>query len=466
MGPGPHVAIGDSRHPLTIWSLLCGRTAAGRKGTAEAVARRVLTEAEPFFMKDNIMSGLSSAEGLIAALADDDEEGPADPDADKRRLVLEPEFGVVLARARREGNAISQVLREAWDGRDLRVATKTPLIATAPHLAVNGHISPEEFRARVSQRDVAGGSYNRFLLLYVERSKRLPDGGGAAQDVVREMADDLRTRLARARRVGEIRRAVSAADYWRHLYNELVDLEDDPVVSDWVARCIPQVMRLAALYAALDGTAEIQEHHLRAAAALVRYAMDSVRYVVQGGEAQPRSDVAYVSKLSKQAGPDGINRSALTKAFGSRGDAAALDATLTDVMALPGFESKEVKTGGRPSRCYRYQEPGLKPGHFFLLLAPTARTWTWPFRTARRDRGAAPSGGARARAQWVGMPTTTPFTTPGDPRRPTQGSGTARRPPGRPSGSGARLDSSRNATSAGRPSSASGTCSGWSGATG
>src|SRR4051794_17976336 len=49
VGNGPRLQIGDSRHSLAVWTLLCGRTAAGRKGTAEAVARRVLTEAEPGF---------------------------------------------------------------------------------------------------------------------------------------------------------------------------------------------------------------------------------------------------------------------------------------------------------------------------------------------------------------------------------------------------------------------------------
>lgn len=372
VGPGPHVAIGDSRHPLTIWSLLCGRTAAGRKGTAEAVARRVLTQAEPFFMRGNIMSGLSSAEGLIAALADDDaDEGAPDPEADKRRLVLEPEFGVVLARARREGNALSQVLREAWDGRDLRVQTKIPLIATAPHLAVNGHISPEEFRARVSQRDVAGGSYNRFLLLYVERSKRLPEGGGAAADDVRQIGGDLQRRLGHARRIAGVQRAAAAGPYWHHLYNELVDLEDDPVLSDWVARCVPYVMRLAALYAVLDGTADVHEHHLRAASALVRYAMDSVRYVVLGGEMQPRSDAGYIARLIMQAGVEGITRSALTKAFGSRGDAIGLDAALSEVLVMPGFTIREVKTGGRPSRSYSYMEVGHTPAQLLSSSPPS-----------------------------------------------------------------------------------------------
>lgn len=364
VGPGPHVAIGDSRHPLTIWSLLCGKTAAGRKGTAEAVARRVLAEAEAYFMNENVLSGLSSAEGLIAALADPEEDEDAaelgvdiDMQADKRRLVIEPEFGVVLARARREGNAIAQVLREAWDGRDLRVQTKIPLVATAPHLAVTGHISPEEFRARVSQRDVAGGSYNRFLLLHVERSKRLPEGGGAEATDVVDMGRDLRRRLRHAQSISDVRRAPSTRAYWHHLYNELVDLEDDPVVSDWVARGVPYVMRLAALYAVLDGSSQIQEGHLRAASALVRYAMDSVRYVLQAGDVQPRSNTAYVARLIEQAGAAGISRSALTKAFGSRGDAAALDVALEELLVRPGFAMRDVQTAGRPSRCYRYQAP-------------------------------------------------------------------------------------------------------------
>ena len=37
-GPGPHVRIGNLRHPLLIWPLLMGRTGAGRKGEATSIA--------------------------------------------------------------------------------------------------------------------------------------------------------------------------------------------------------------------------------------------------------------------------------------------------------------------------------------------------------------------------------------------------------------------------------------------
>ena len=34
LGPGPHVQIGDDRHPLLVWPLVIGRSAAGRKGAS------------------------------------------------------------------------------------------------------------------------------------------------------------------------------------------------------------------------------------------------------------------------------------------------------------------------------------------------------------------------------------------------------------------------------------------------
>lgn len=85
--------------------------------------------------------------------------------------------------------------------------------------------------------------------------------------------------------------------------------------------------------------------------------MDSVRYVLQAGDVQPRSNTAYVARLIEQAGAAGISRSALTKAFGSRGDAAALDVALEELLVRPGFAMRDVQTAGRPSRCYRYQAP-------------------------------------------------------------------------------------------------------------
>ena len=39
IGPGPHVQVGNTSHPLLIWPLLLGRTGSGRKGEATTTSR-------------------------------------------------------------------------------------------------------------------------------------------------------------------------------------------------------------------------------------------------------------------------------------------------------------------------------------------------------------------------------------------------------------------------------------------
>ena len=75
----------------------------------------------------------------------DGEEVVVDPGAtDKRLLVVEEEFSAVLRVAGRDGNTLSEVIRRAWDVRDLRVMTrKCPLRASGAHISILGHITME-----------------------------------------------------------------------------------------------------------------------------------------------------------------------------------------------------------------------------------------------------------------------------------------------------------------------------------
>jgi hypothetical protein len=58
------------------------------------------------------------------------------------------------------------------------------LKASASHVAVIGHITPQEFRLRLAEADLAGGTYNRYLPLFVERSKLLAIPAGTKPDVI------------------------------------------------------------------------------------------------------------------------------------------------------------------------------------------------------------------------------------------------------------------------------------------
>ena len=46
--------------------------------------------------------------------------------------------------------------------------------ASWSHVAIIGHITPREFRRRLAEADLAAGTYNRYLPLYVERTRLLP----------------------------------------------------------------------------------------------------------------------------------------------------------------------------------------------------------------------------------------------------------------------------------------------------
>src|SRR5271169_2337468 len=68
--------------------------------------------------------------------------------AEKRLMIVESEFAGALTVARRDGNILSRVLRDAWDRGDLATLTKSsPARATGAHLSLIGHITAEELRA-------------------------------------------------------------------------------------------------------------------------------------------------------------------------------------------------------------------------------------------------------------------------------------------------------------------------------
>ena len=170
IGQGSYIQVGNTRHPLLIWPLLFGRTGSGRKGDATETAGVFFRRAEPDSDKYTV-GGLSSGEGLIERLRDARDENDDGGTSDKRLLIVEPEFGSVMARSKREGSTLAAVQRQAWDGKALSVLNRQALKASASHVAIIGHITPQEFRIRLAESDMAGGTYNRYLPLYVDRSK-------------------------------------------------------------------------------------------------------------------------------------------------------------------------------------------------------------------------------------------------------------------------------------------------------
>ena len=96
-----------------------------------------------------------------------------------------------MARSRREGNTLAAMSRQAWEGRPLSVMNRKQLKASASHIAIIGHVAPREFRVRLADADLAGGTYNRYLPIYVERGKLLAVPEPVAEPVLSALASRL-----------------------------------------------------------------------------------------------------------------------------------------------------------------------------------------------------------------------------------------------------------------------------------
>jgi hypothetical protein len=351
IGPFPYVPIGNTRHPLLVWPILFGRTGSGRKGEAGETASVFLTRAAGDAGKVTV-SGLSSGEGLIERIRDPkDEDDPGGTD-DKRLLVVEPEFATVMSRAKREGSTLAAVLRQAWDGRALTVLNRTALAASASHVAIVGHVTPKEFKARLADSEMAGGTYNRFLPVYVERSKKLPIPDGIGEASLAALSSRLGAGIFAARQIGRVHLDQGATALWQNdLYDELTasDDEDEPW-TEFTRRAAPYCRRIAALHAVLDGRELVNAGDLAAAGALVRYSVASARYVL-GPRRDPRYD--RIVRAVDGAAARGLTRTQISALFSRHLDKKLLDELLAALLDTGEYENVPMPTGGRPKEVYR-----------------------------------------------------------------------------------------------------------------
>jgi len=124
-GRNVHYAVEATRHHLNEFVILVGPSGKGRKGSSWDHVDALLEQIDQDFTERCISSGLSSGGGLIWEVRDPEAgDGVAGVGRDKRRLVLESEFAQVLKVLAREGNTLSPVIRNAWDGKTLQTIAK------------------------------------------------------------------------------------------------------------------------------------------------------------------------------------------------------------------------------------------------------------------------------------------------------------------------------------------------------
>ncbi len=325
-------AEGKRHYPVEYGVLIGATGSGGRKGTATTRVQPVIEGVEAGF-HDRVLGGLSSGEGLVKGISPKDDESP---DAVRRFLVLLPEFANLLGVMKREGNTMSAILREAWDGGRLRVLTrKEPLDVDNVNLSVIAHITPGELLNGLSETDRVNGFANRFLLLCVKRSKSLPEGGADVDTA--QFTSRLSDAVAAARGRGLIQRSDEARKLWATEYTRLTAGREG-LKGALCSRAEAHVLRLSLLYALLDSASEINVHHLRAALAVWDYCERSVAHIFAGSSGDADGDKILTALAN---GP--LTISELHRVFGNHRETEWIEAKLAAMVRAGLIEQTTVE---------------------------------------------------------------------------------------------------------------------------
>jgi hypothetical protein len=354
IGRSPYYQVESDRHHTNLFGVLVGESAKARKGTSLGRVRSVVKAADETWNGDRIKSGLSSGEGLINEVRDPVEKWNAkekqsetvDPGVtDKRLAIIEPEFAGALSVAERHGNTLSPLIRRAWDGDKLQTLTKnSPLSATGAHISIIGHITEDELRARITRTDIANGFANRFLFTLIRRSKELPFGGDLTDSEILHLGEQLAKVVDVGRTVGRVTMTELARAKWAAVYSELSAAQPG-LLGAVTARAEAQTIRLALLYALLDGTDKIDLPHLKAALAVWEYCEASAAHIFGRALGDPIAD--EISRALQQS-PDGMTRTAIRDLFGRHRTGDRIGAALNLLLTGGRARMEMTATGGRP----------------------------------------------------------------------------------------------------------------------
>jgi hypothetical protein len=334
-GANAHYAVEASQHHSNEFIVLVGPSSKGRKGSSWDHVEALMRDVDASFVERCIASGMSSGEGLIAEVADND-----DATGEKRRLIVESEFAQVMKVLAREGNTLSPVIRNSWDGKTLQTMAKnSPLRASGAHVGIVGHITKQELLRHITATELANGFFNRFMVVAVQRSKTLPFGGrlgGEELDRVREQVR-LATRFASIAQ--EITFDGQARELWIAAYDELSRGEAG-LLGAATARAEAHTVRLALIYALLDCSHVIGLQHLEAALAFWTYSAASARWVFGDSIGDPTADEIWALARERH---DGITRTEVSNLFSRNKKAREIDRALQALIDAGRLERATMR---------------------------------------------------------------------------------------------------------------------------
>ena len=345
VGPGPHCMVDATRHGLNLFLVLVGDSSKARKGTSWSLIARLFAEVDQPWYANCVSTARLTASGLVYALRDQQ------PPTDRRLLALSEEFASVLQNLKRNNGHLSPLLRCAWDSGNLTTLDMHQhLQATGTHLSFIAHITQPELATHLHRTEALNGFANRCLWTCVQRSNCLPEGGSVSPSELSSLAGELRKALDWATASPQIlfRRDAMARELWQHRYPGLSQLLPG-LHGAATSRAEAQVLRISAIYAALDGTCVIGLPHLQAAFAVWEYCYASASLLFGLSTGDPVADRIREAIESSDAG---LSKNQIRRLFHGHVDGSRIDAALEKLVVLGALAIHSEPTGGRPSTVW------------------------------------------------------------------------------------------------------------------
>jgi hypothetical protein len=372
-GPNPHIMVGDDKHYARLFASVVGDTSKARKGTSAQPVVRLFSKLSSLSSlnssNENIIYApartspgpLSSGEGLIYAVRDpvkswDVKIGAykiADPGIDDKRLfVLDQELASALQCTKREGNTLSTILRGLWDSGNVDPLTKTSKICTTgSHLGIVTHITIAELTRLLPETELLSGFSNRFVWIVARRAKMVPMPTPMPDAKLERIAEKICTLVAQAQKLGRVELSLQAQEFWKGVYPELSKAHPG-LMGAVINRAEAQVIRLALIYALLDGNAVIEQKHLESALALWNYAEASARLIFGDREENPIAQ--KILELLKD-GPKSATE--IHRSFSNNIDKKKLDRAVNELKATSRLSvTKKPVPKGKPKTIFSLNE--------------------------------------------------------------------------------------------------------------
>jgi Bifunctional DNA primase/polymerase, N-terminal/Protein of unknown function (DUF3987) len=349
IGHRVYFMAGKERHYTSLYTCLVGETSDG-KNEAWSVVRELLRKVDPDWLDSNVLSGLSSGQGIVFLTRDnsgrEDEVGNSIDDGvqDKRLMFIEKEFSSVLKLMTLSGSVLSNMVRQAWDDGNIGIANKnSPMFATGAHLAIHGQITPVDLENGLTHADMSNGFGNRFLWCVVKFIRELPRGGN-----MRDLSPEAKTiKQAVDHAQGrEIQMSMSpeADELWAKVYGVL-RRRPESLYGDMTGRAAPYVIRIAMIYALMDLSYCINLQHLKAALDVWRYCEASAKYIF--GSRTGNNIADYVLDALRGSS-EGLTRTDMyVDLFGKNKSSAAIGMALQTLAKL-GLAYCEMRVSDNP----------------------------------------------------------------------------------------------------------------------